>query len=52
VPRRNRPVKRPIAPDPLYNSESVAKFMNVVMEDGKRSVAERVVYDALRRAGR
>jgi len=52
MPRRNRPVKRPIAPDPLYNSESVAKFMNVVMEDGKRSVAERVVYDALRRAGR
>jgi len=52
VPRRNRPVKRPIAPDPLYNSESVAKFMNVVMEDGKRSVAERVVYDALRRASR
>jgi len=52
VPRRNRPVKRPIAPDPLYNSESVAKFMNVVMNDGKRSVAERVVYDALRRASR
>jgi len=52
VPRRNRPVKRPIAPDPLYNSESVAKFMNVVMNDGKRSVAERFVYDALRRASR
>ena len=52
MPRRNRPVKRPIAPDPLYNSESVAKFMNVVIKDGKRSVAERVVYDALRRASR
>src|SRR2546423_6574411 len=52
MPRRNRPVKRAIAPDPLYNSESIAKFVNVVMKDGKRSVAERVVYDALRRAGR
>ena len=52
MPRRNRPVKRAIAPDPLYNSESVAKFVNIVMKDGKRSVAERVVYDALRRASR
>jgi small subunit ribosomal protein S7 len=52
MPRRNRPVKRSIAPDPLYNSESVGKFVNIVMKDGKRSVAERVVYDALRRAGR
>jgi small subunit ribosomal protein S7 len=52
MPRRNRPVKRAIAPDPVYNSESVAKFVNIVMKDGKRSVAERVVYDALRRAGR
>src|SRR5438105_9552888 len=52
MPRRNRPVKRSIAPDPLFNSESVAKFVNIVMKDGKRSVAERVVYDALRRAGR
>ena len=52
MPRRNRPVKRAIAPDPVYNSEAVAKFVNVVMRDGKRSVAERVVYDALRRASR
>jgi small subunit ribosomal protein S7 len=52
MPRRNRPVKRVIAPDPIYNSEAVAKFVNIVMKDGKRSVAERVVYDALRRASR
>src|SRR5215472_6243131 len=52
MPRRNRPVKRPVAPDPLYGSEAVAKFVNIVMKDGKRSVAERVVYDALRRASR
>jgi small subunit ribosomal protein S7 len=52
MPRRNRPVKRVIAPDPLFNSEAVGKFVNVVMKDGKRSVAERVVYDALRQASR
>jgi small subunit ribosomal protein S7 len=52
MPRRNRPPRRAIAPDPIYNSESIAKFVNVVMKDGKRSVAEGIVYDALRRAGR
>src|SRR2546427_8746629 len=52
MPRRNRPEKHPVAPDPLYNSESLAKFMNIVMRNGKRSVAEKIMYDALRRAGR
>ena len=52
MPRRNRPSKRRVTPDPVYNSESVAKFVNVVMRDGKRAVAERVMYDALKRAGR
>jgi small subunit ribosomal protein S7 len=52
MPRRNRPVRRTIAADPVYSSESVAKFVNIVMRDGKRAVAERVMYDALRRAGR
>jgi small subunit ribosomal protein S7 len=52
MPRRNRPERRTVAPDPIYNSEAVAKFVNIVMKDGKRSVAERVVYDALTRAGR
>jgi small subunit ribosomal protein S7 len=52
MPRRNRPVRRTIAPDPVYNSEGVAKFINIVMQDGKRSVAERIMYDALRRASR
>jgi len=36
----------------VYNSEAVAKFVNIVMHDGKRAVAERVMYEALRRAGR
>jgi small subunit ribosomal protein S7 len=52
MPRRSRPVKRVIAPDPVYQSESIAKFVNVVMSRGKRSTAEKVVYDALTRASR
>ena len=52
MPRRNRPVKRSIAPDPVYSSESLAKFVNIVMRGGKRSVAEKIMYDALRRASR
>ncbi|MDQ6773644.1 MAG: 30S ribosomal protein S7 [Candidatus Dormibacteraeota bacterium] len=52
MPRRNRPPRREITPDPLYSSEAVAKFVNVIMHDGKRSVAEKIVYDALQRAGR
>jgi small subunit ribosomal protein S7 len=52
MPRRSRPVKRVIAPDPVYQSEAIAKFVNVVMNRGKRSIAEKVVYDALARAGK
>ena len=52
MPRRSRPVKRVIAPDPVYQSEAVAKFVNVVMTRGKRSTAEKVVYDALSRAAK
>ena len=52
MPRRNRPEKHPVAPDPVYNSESLAKFTNIVMRNGKRSVAEKIMYDALRRAAR
>ncbi len=52
MPRRYKPPKRQVTPDPVYNSDAVAKFVNIVMHDGKRAVAERVMYDALRRAGR
>jgi small subunit ribosomal protein S7 len=52
MPRRNRPVKRVVAPDPVYQSEAIAKFVNVVMSRGKRSTAEKVVYDALSRASK
>ena len=52
MPRRNRPDKRRIAPDPIYNSDAVAKFVNILMRAGKRSVAEGIVYDALTRASK
>lgn len=44
--RRNRADKRGVIPDPRYNSEVVAKFINNVMERGKKSLAARVVYEA------
>jgi small subunit ribosomal protein S7 len=46
--RRARAVKRPIAPDPVFGSETVTKFVNSLMEDGKKSVAERIFYDAMK----
>lgn len=47
MPRRRVAGKREILPDPLYGSERLAKFINCVMLDGKKSVAEKVVYGAL-----
>jgi small subunit ribosomal protein S7 len=47
MPRRKAAAKREILPDPLYGSERLAKFINVVMRKGKKSVAEHIVYDAL-----
>ena len=44
--RRHRAEKREIIPDPKYHNEVVAKFMNSVMNEGKKSVAERIVYGA------
>ena len=46
--RRRASVKRVIDPDPKYGSVRVAKFVNVVMTNGKKSVAERLVYGAMR----
>ncbi len=45
--RRNKPAKRPVVPDPRYNSVHLAMFINRLMHGGKKSVAQRVVYDAL-----
>ncbi len=45
--RRRRAEKRQILPDPRFGSETVAKFINMVMRNGKKSLAERIVYGAL-----
>jgi small subunit ribosomal protein S7 len=44
--RRNRAEKRDVIPDPRFNSPVLAKFINNVMERGKKSVAAAIVYDA------
>lgn len=46
MPRRGNVPKREILPDPLYNSVLVTKLINTVMLDGKKGVAQKVVYDA------
>jgi len=48
VRRRKAPV-RPVLPDPVYGSKVLTKFINAVMLDGKKSVAQKVVYSALER---
>jgi small subunit ribosomal protein S7 len=45
--RRQRAVKRPSPPDPRYDSQTVTKFVNKLMLDGKKSTAERTFYDAM-----
>ncbi len=44
--RRNQAIKREILPDPKFNSIVVAKLINQVMHDGKKSLAQSIVYDA------
>ena len=48
MPRRGRISKRDVLPDPLYNSKLVTKLINNVMEDGKKGVAQKIVYDAFK----
>lgn len=45
--RRQKAVKRQIPPDPRYDSQTVSKFINSLMLDGKKSVAERIFYKAM-----
>ena len=47
MPRRREVPKREILPDPMYHSELLAKFINVLMVSGKKSIAEKIVYGAL-----
>ena len=46
MPRRRVAEKREQLPDPKYNSKLLSKFINVMMEDGKKSTAETIIYDA------
>lgn len=47
MPRRRVVGQRKILPDPKFGSELLAKFINIVMVDGKKSVAEKIIYGAL-----
>lgn len=47
MPRRREVPKREILPDPKYGNVELSKFMNIVMESGKKAVAERIIYGAL-----
>ena len=44
MPRKRMVVKREIMPDPLYKSQLVAKFINNLMKQGKRSIAQSILY--------
>ena len=50
MPRRARPTDRPQVPDRKFGNVTIQQFVNKVMSDGKRSTAERIVYDAVDRA--
>jgi small subunit ribosomal protein S7 len=47
VSRRKKAVRRPVPADPRYDSQTVSKFLNNLMERGKKSLAERVFYQAM-----
>ena len=46
MPRRGQIAKRDVLPDPIYNSTLVTKLINNIMYDGKKGVAQKIVYDA------
>jgi small subunit ribosomal protein S7 len=51
MPRRAEVQVRPVEPDPVYNSALVTQVINKVMSQGKKSTAEKIVYDAMTRIG-
>ena len=46
MPRKGNVPKREVLPDPMYNSKVVTKLINNIMLDGKKGVAQKIVYDA------
>ena len=49
MPRRREVPKREVLPDPVYNSQLVTKFINSLMQDGKKSTAEGIFYGAMKK---
>ena len=47
MPRRGQVAKRDVLPDPMYNSKMVTRLINNIMLDGKKGVAQKIVYEAL-----
>jgi small subunit ribosomal protein S7 len=47
MPRRREVPKREVLPDPKFGSQDISKFINVLMQSGKKAVAERIIYGAL-----
>ncbi|MBE3591281.1 MAG: 30S ribosomal protein S7 [Firmicutes bacterium] len=47
MPRKGRVPRREVAPDPVYKSELVARFINKIMKDGKKTLAQRIFYEAM-----
>lgn len=47
MPRRNRPPRREVSPDPVHNNRLAGMFINKLMQRGKKRTAERIFYDAL-----
>ncbi len=48
MPRKGKVPKREVLPDPIYGDTMVTRFINVIMKKGKKSVAERIFYNALK----
>ncbi len=46
MPRRYRPERRDVVPDPKYNNKTIARFINRMMRGGKKSTAQRIMYEA------
>jgi small subunit ribosomal protein S7 len=51
MPRRREVPKRDVLPDPKFGSTQITKFVNMIMKNGKKSVAETIMYNALDRIG-
>ena len=50
--RKGRVAKRDVLPDPVYNSKTISKLINNIMLDGKKGVAQNILYDAFKKGRR